>query len=216
MPAHVRGRAIGFCVASISAIGVLATTVVWGTQKINNKNQYVIPLAVQAACPVLFGMLTLLIPESPIWLAKLGKRDTARKILLTLRNNKAQVVEAELRSFEEALAVEAQTNTHTKFWDILHRDNLERTLTAGALLSAAQVGGQILVGTYSTVILVQSGVGNPFQITVIISCLQFLGTALGPLLVDKAGRRPVALVGFTILFLLELGCRSIGCRWSYN
>jgi MFS family permease len=59
------------------------------------------------------------------------------------------------------------------------------------------------------VILVQSNVANPFQVTVIISCLTFLGTIVGPTLVDKAGRRPVALVGFTILFVLNMAAGGL-------
>lgn len=188
VPAHVRGRAIGFCVAGIAAVGVLSTVVVWACEKIDDKRQYMVPLDVQAACPVVLGLLTLIVPESPVWYAKLGREDAARKVLMSLRNNKAPIVEAELRMFQQALATEAEKTQNIHFWHIFKRENLERTLTAGALLSSAQVGGQILVGTYSTVILVQSGVGNPFQITVIITCLQFLGTVVGPPLVDRIGR----------------------------
>ena len=172
-------------------------------------NVVVIPLAVQAACPVVLGLLTLLVPESPAWYVKLGKEDAARNVLMSLRNNEAHIVDAELRMFQQALTTEAERTHNIHFWHILNRENLERTLTAGALLSTAQVGGQILVGTYSTVILVQSGVGNPFQITIIITCLQFLGTIVGPPLVDRVGRRPVALVGFTILLFLNLAAGSL-------
>jgi len=103
--------------------------------------------------------------------------------------------------------VERRAQGH--FWDIFKTANLRRTLTAGALLCLNQVSGLILVSTYSTVILVQSGVGNPFQITVIITCLQFLGTVIGPVLVDKVGRRPVALVGFSVLFMLDIVAGSL-------
>lgn len=207
VPSYIRGRAIGFCVAGIAAVGVLSTTIVWGSQHYKDRRQYMVPLAVQAGCPAFFGFLTLLVPESPIWYLKRGKEDRARSILITLRNNQGDIVDAEIRAFKEALAIEAIDRP--RFWQILNKTNLERTLTSGTLTSASQVGGQILVGTYSTVILVQSGVGNPFQITVIITCLQFLGTVTGPPLVDILGRRPVALGGFSILLLLNLSAGTL-------
>ncbi|CAH0020335.1 unnamed protein product [Clonostachys rhizophaga] len=206
VPADFRGRAIGLCFAGVAAVGVLATTVVWGTEKIKDERQYMIPLAIQAAVPVGLCLLTFLIPESPVWDIQHGRLDSARRTLLTLRNNQADMVDAEITMYQ---AADERTQA-SNFWHILDRENLQRTLSAGAILSASQVGGQILILTYATVILVASGVGNPFEITVIISSLQFLGTVIGPFLVDKAGRRPVALVGFTILLLLNLAAGSLG------
>jgi MFS family permease len=209
VPVHVRGRAIGFCSAGVAAVAVAATTVVWGTQKINDDRSFKIPLAIQAACPVLFGLLTLLCPESPVWNIQHGNVDVARSTLMSIRNQQANVVEAEISMHKLAIAHDAERQSTVRFWDILRRVNLKRTLTAGALLSASQVGGQVLVLSFSTVILVQSGVGNPFQVTVIITCLQFLGTLVGPVLVDKLGRRIVALWGFSILFVLNLSAGSL-------
>ncbi|KIW85635.1 hypothetical protein Z517_01027 [Fonsecaea pedrosoi CBS 271.37] len=209
VPAHVRGRAVGFCVAGVGAVAIIATTIVWATERIDDERQYKIPLAVQAACPVAFGFLTFLCPESPLWYLQHGKLEEARRILMSIRNQKTDIVDAEISMYRITLEEEAEMRKQTRFWDILNRANLKRTLTAGALISASQVGGQILVGTYSTVILVQSGVGNPFQMTVVIACLQFLGTIVGPTLVDRAGRRPVALVGFSLLFLLNMAAGGL-------
>jgi MFS family permease len=96
-------------------------------------------------------------------------------------------------------------------WEILKPEHLERTLSASAPLCLSQVGGQILVLTYSTVILVQSGVADPFKITIIIFLLQFLGTLVGPFLLDKTGRRPVALAGFVVLLAIDIVCGILAC-----
>lgn len=209
VPAHVRGRAVGFCVAGVTAVSVLATTVVWGTQKIDDSRQYMIPLGIQAALPCGLALLTLLGSESPAWHVRHGRVVEARRILMSLRRNNVEVVDAEISMYQVMIAEEAARKSQTRFWDILNRANIKRTLTAGALISSSQVGGQILIMQYSTVILVQSGVANPFQITVIITCLQFFGTIVGPTLLDKVGRRPVALVGFTILFILDMAAGSL-------
>ena len=168
-----------------------------------------IPLAIQAAAPVFLGCLTFLCSETPAWYVQHNKIDDARRTLMALRNNRVDIVEAELAMHQVTVTTEEEGRKQIKLWHILHRKHLKRTLTAGALLSSSQVGGQILIGTYSTVILVQSGVGNPFQITVILTCLQFLGTVVGPWLVDTVGRRPVALVGFSILFILNMSAGGL-------
>lgn len=209
VPAHVRGRAIGFCSAGVAGVAVLATTVVWATQRLSDERSFKIPLAIQAACPVVFGFLTLVCPESPVWHIQHGKLDEARSTLMAIRNKQVDVVEAEISMHQLVASQNAERREKTRFWDILKRSNIKRTLTAGTLLSASQVGGQVLVLSYSTVILVQSGVGDPFQVTVIITCLQFLGTVIGPVLVDKIGRRFVALSGFSILFALNLAAGSL-------
>lgn len=208
-PAHVRGRAIGFCIAGSSAVAIVATIVVWAAAKVQSERQYKIPLAIQAALPVVLGFLTLLLPESPIWAMQRDQLERAREVFMVLRNNKVEIVESEMSQHQVTLMAEAQRHQKTRFWDILNRANLKRTLSAGACLSASQVGGQILVQTYSTVILVQSGVGNPFEVTMMISCLTFLGTLVGPVLVDWVGRRPVALFGFSTLFILNLVAGSL-------
>lgn len=104
-----------------------------------------------------------------------------------------------------------QTRAEIKISQILKRPHLERTISAGALLCLSQVGGQILVGTYSTVILVQSGIADPFKITIIIFLLQFLGTVIGPIFVDRIGRRPIALTGFIFLFAIDMIAGALAC-----
>lgn len=209
VPAHVRGRAIGFCVAGVSAVGVLATVIVWGTAQLTDSRSYMIPLGLQAALPVFLGLLTLLCPESPMWSLQHGQFSTARETLMLIRNNNQDVVDKELAMMQAAVVAEEERVKTAKFWHILDRANLKRTLTAGALLSLSQVCGQALVLTYSTIALVQSGVADPFRITIIITCLIFLGTLIGPFLVDRLGRRPVALVGFSILAILNLAAGSL-------
>lgn len=121
----------------------------------------------------------------------------------------SDIVDAEISMFRSSIAMEAERREKIRFWEILTPANSKRTLTAGALLCLNQVSGLILISTYSTVGLVQSGVANPFQITIIITCLQFLGIVVGPIFVDKIGRRPVAMTGFCILLILDIIAGSL-------
>jgi len=78
--------------------------------------------------------------------------------------------------------------SEVKTIEIFKPTHLKQTMAAGALVSLSQVGGQILTLTYSTVILVQSGVADPFKITILILLLLFLGAIVGSILVDKFDR----------------------------
>ena len=118
-------------------------------------------------------------------------------------------LDTELISLKSALGDMQSRKTLSKPWDILRPENLRRTLTAGAFESSSEVSGSVLMGTYATVVLAQSGVSDPFRITILISCLQFLGTLVGPVLVDKIGRRPLVLIDLTIICTLNLAAGSL-------
>ncbi|KIX03489.1 uncharacterized protein Z518_07042 [Rhinocladiella mackenziei CBS 650.93] len=208
VPSHARARAIASALIGSSAVSVIAATVVWATEKINDNRQYTIPFTIQVVVPATLAVLTLFVTESPTWLALRGRMDDARCALKTIRNNNMDLIEAEMRALL-ALVENAKAREDVHFWDILSKPNIKRTLIAGASLSVSQVGGQILVLLYSTVMLVQSGVEDPFLITVIIYLAYFLGGCVGPILLDKVGRRPTALGGFTILFLLDIAIAGL-------
>jgi MFS family permease len=188
VPAELRARAVGLTIAGSYAAQVISTVVVWGTAKISDKRQYIIPLAIQAAAPVLLLILTFFITESPIWLLSRNRVEEAKRTLTALRGGNAALAETEAVSAMVALQTNDERRAGVKPWEILRRENLERTLSSAALLCLSQVGGQILDSTYATVILVQSGVADPFKITVLIALLAFAGTLIGPVLVDKVGR----------------------------
>jgi hypothetical protein len=211
VPAQLRARAVGFTVAGSGAVSVIATVVVWGSEKLADKRQYMIPLGIQALAPVILLFLSLFLTESPTWLLMHGRGEEAKRNLTSLRGGDAALAEAELGVVMVTLRSNDERRGSVKWWEILKPENLERTICSAALLCLSQVGGQILVGTYSTVILVQSGVADPFKITIIIFLLQFAGTLVGPLLLDKLGRRTVALPGYIFLLILDIAAGAIAC-----
>lgn len=151
--------------------------------------------------PGLLCILSLFLTESPFLLLSKGNHERARQNLVLLRGGNVQLAEAELKMQELAIASSAeQAKSQQKWTNMFNRKNFERSLTASAFISVSQVCGQALAGghrtrfliptkanhrstgTYSTVILVQSGVGDAFQITILIFTLQFFGTLVGPFL----------------------------------
>ena len=202
---------MGFTVATASLTGVVATVIVWGTEKIPDKRQYIIPLAIQAAAPGSFFLLSLVLSESPMWLLSKGRVDEARKVLASLRTNDIALVETEIFIAQTAQVQQMSGPANVKWWEILRKSQLERTLVSGAGLCLGEASGQILTATYSTVLLVQSGVSDPFRITVILFVINFLGTIVGPFCLDRIGRRPIALGGCVVLFLIDTAAGGLAC-----
>ena len=208
VPPHVRGRAVGLCVTLWPIVSILATTLVWRTEKLHSRLQYRIPLAIQVALAAIAGCLTFWICESPTWHLFHDRPDHAKDLLMKLRGMNEQIVLVEIEGLKEVMVRQKETQRQTKIWDIFRQGNLKRTLTAGAYQPLSMVSGSVLAQTYSTVILVQSGVVNAFEVTILISCLLFLGQICGLLLVDEVGRRPLVLCGLSVLCVLNI---VVGC-----
>lgn len=101
------------------------------------------------------------------------------------------------------------SDVKVSFWEIFSKKHLQRTLTAGSFYSLNQISGIILSTTYSTVFLSGIGIGDPFTLTVIASCCTLAGTIAAPFMLDRAGRRPTALTGMSVLFIIDLAAGGL-------
>ncbi|KAK9371606.1 general substrate transporter [Lipomyces chichibuensis] len=203
VPAFMRGRAVASQNIFTIFSGVIATIVVNATSTIKGKKSYMIPLAVQCALPIILIPLTIVLPESPVWLVSQGRLEHARHSLRKLRGFSDEEVDKELEQIKRSELAEREIGKDAKFWELFNRQNLKRTLTASSLFSMNQVSGIILSTTYATIFLEEIGAGNPFHLTVAASCCQLAGAMIGPFIVDSAGRRPVALIGMTTLMVID-------------
>ena len=203
VPAHVRGRAVGLAFAGSGASSVIATVVVWGSAKLSDDRQYRIPFGVQAGWAAALLVASFFLTESPSWLISKGRHSDARARLLSLRSGNEMIVEREMHSIAAVLLETSETKSTVRFKEIFQRENWTRTFLASSYLPATQVCGQSLAISYSTVFFVQAGVSNPLQMTILVFLLQFLGNLIGPFLIDRLGRRHVAVTGISILILLD-------------
>ncbi|KAL2005563.1 hypothetical protein VTN00DRAFT_10056 [Thermoascus crustaceus] len=203
VPARMRGRSVtSINILSLLA-GVVGTIVVYGTHKIEGRESYMIPLAIQVILPVILIPLTLFLPESPQWLVAKKRMDQARTNLRKLRGFSDAQVDHELRIMQLCEENERQLSANVRFWEIFNRQNLKRTLTAGSFYSLNQISGIILSTTYTTVFLTELGIGDAFSFTVIASCCTLAGTMAAPFVIDHTGRRPTALVGMSVLMVID-------------
>ena len=204
VPASIRGATVTSMNILNLVAGVISTFTVYGTQHRSDALSYQIPLAVQFALPAILIPLTLFIPESPQWYISKGRMDEARANLRKLRAFSDAEVDDELRVMKLSEENERLLTADVKFWDIFNKENIRRTITAGSIYSFNQCSGIILSTTYATVFLTQIGAGDPFTLTVISSVCVLAGTILAPFVIDRVGRRPLALIGMSLLLIIDI------------
>ena len=147
-------------------------------------------LACEAIPAVLFLFLLFPIPESPRWLIQVGREEKARHILN--RVGGGEHAEVEIAAVKNVLAQEE--GTLRELFSPHYRLPL---LIAFVLTIGAQFSGINSIMYYSTEIF-KNATGNAnaaFTASVWIGLINFLATFGAILFVDKAGRKPLLLLG---------------------
>jgi SP family sugar:H+ symporter-like MFS transporter len=97
------------------------------------RNAYIVPLGIVYIVPGVIAIGLFFIPESPRWLAGMGRTDQAEKSLKWLRPQGWSVAE-ELAEMEAALAAEAQIQSSLGFMSMF-KDRIDRRRTVVAVLA---------------------------------------------------------------------------------
>lgn len=212
VPVSIRGRVVA-CINIMNLLsGVVATCVVFGTSTRTDALSYEVPLAVQCALPALLIPPTAILPESPQWLIGKDKFDQALSALRKLRGNSDAEVADELRVMRLCQDNERSLVNDVSFWNIFDRQNIKRTITAGSFFSFNQISGVFLSTTYATVFLQDINVASPFALTIIAACCTLAGCCIAPLVIERLGRRPLAMSGMGMLFILDVIAGGLAFR----
>ena len=146
---------------------------------------------------VLFVIGSFMVAESPRWLFRHGKRDSALAALLRSRTSEQATLE--LAEMEQAAAAEkAQTSTGAKVKEsLLRRKYVIPFVLACVILACNQATGVNSIIGYNANILLQSGLSDvqAHWGYVLFTIVNFLMTIGGILLVDRKGRKFLLSVG---------------------
>jgi len=173
-------------------------------------------LAVEALPAFAFIALLFPIPESPKWLIQAGREQEARRTLE--RVGGPAYADAEVAAVNEVLAQEEGT-----FAELFSRDYRRPLIIAVFIMLASQFSGINVVIYYSTDIF-KAATGSSdaaFTSSVWIGLVNVLATFIAILFVDKAGRKPLLLIGnaIQVIGLVTVGTstrstRIPRCSWG--
>ncbi|MFD7220349.1 sugar porter family MFS transporter [Streptomyces sp. NPDC059892] len=202
-PAAYRGRlgsfqqaaiVIGIAVSQLVNFGILQLADGDQRGKLLGLEAWQWMLGVMVVPALLYGLLSLAIPESPRYLISVGKVDRARKVLAEVEN-KGVDLDARIAEIDHAMRREHKS----AFKDLKgSRFYFLPIVWVGIGLSMFQQLVGINVAFYYSATLWQSVGINPsssFFYSFTTSIVNIIGTVIAMVLVDKVGRKPLALVG---------------------
>jgi sugar porter (SP) family MFS transporter len=202
-PPAYRGRLGSFQQAAI-VIGIAVSQLVnWGLLnaaggdqrgKLMGLEAWQVMLGVMVIPAVLYGLLSLAIPESPRFLISVGRRERAREILAEVEGESTDL-DARVTEIEHAMNSEHKST----FKDLLGGGFFFKPIVwIGIGLSVFQQFVGINVAFYYSSTLWQSVGVDPtdsFFYSFTTSIINIVGTVIAMIFVDRIGRKPLALIG---------------------
>ncbi|MEM6671780.1 MAG: sugar porter family MFS transporter [Planctomycetota bacterium] len=158
-------------------------------------------LGVEAIPAILYFSFLSIVPRSPRWLAMRGREDEARAVLT--RTSGEEGAEAALAEVRAALASD---EGHAGPGELLQR-RMRLVMTIGLGLGFfQQITGINAVFYYSTTIFSLTGVGRDAALAqaILVGLVNVAFTLIAMRLIDRAGRKPLLLVGTAVMTLALL------------
>jgi len=149
-------------------------------------------LAMEAVPALLFIILLFTVPESPRWLANHGHEAEARDVLARIGGNQ--------HANREMLAIQDAMKEEGRFSELFTARYYKPLLIAVVLMAGSQFCGINAIIYYSTKIFETSGAlkNAAFTSTVWVGLVNLLFTFVAIAFVDRAGRRPLLLIGTAV------------------
>ncbi|XP_068659705.1 sugar transporter ERD6-like 16 [Aristolochia californica] len=152
---------------------------------------------------LLFGLC--FIPESPRWLAKVGQQKEFELALRRLRGRNADISHemAEIKDY----IVTLESLPKARIQDLFQGRYARSVIVGVGLMVFQQFSGINGILFYASETFVQAGFSSGKLGTIAMGLVQIPVTALGALLMDKTGRRPLLMMSATGA---SLGCLMTG------
>ncbi|WVF65292.1 hypothetical protein IAT40_000016 [Kwoniella sp. CBS 6097] len=202
-PPRFRGLVTGsfqLCV-TLGIWGVAMTN--WGMSSYAGDISWRIPVALQMVWAAALFVGFLLSPESPRFLAKKGKWDHCRKNLANLRGLPMDHpdIDAEMIEVREKTIKDQEIGDASYLECFSTKDRiLWRTMIGVFVQIGQQITGINFFFSYGVQFAQTAGLDNTYIFQIILASVNVAMSFPGILAVDRAGRRPVLLVGGALMF----------------
>ncbi|WP_225447109.1 sugar porter family MFS transporter [Streptacidiphilus sp. PB12-B1b] len=201
-PPAVRGRLASFQQAAI-VLGIFISQLVnyalnqgaggSPNDKIAGIQAWQWMLGVETIPALIYFLMSFAIPESPRFLIASGRTDRARSVLTDIEDPGTDI-DGRIEEIRTVISTEHKSS----FKDLLNGRNLKAIVWIGIGASVFQQFVGINVIFYYSSLLWQSvgiNASNSLLISVSTSLVNIVGTVIAVVLVDRVGRRPLALTG---------------------
>lgn len=194
-PSAIRGRLLSFDAVTYGIGALAAYGVCLLFEPVPDGWRYM--FAVVALPATLYGLLLLALPESPRWLAAVGKPGAARRMLARLAERDADRVLSVLRDGETAPGAAS--------WRALRGPEARPPVTLGlALMFLLVFCGWDMILFYAPTLLLEIGFEDTtvsFVATLGLGAVFLAMTIVSLSLIDRVGRRPLMLSGLLVMGL---------------
>lgn len=207
-PPQARGWIVSLFQLAVTA-GILAAYVVDYALAGIGGWRWMLGLAVAPA--LVFGTGMFFLPETPRWLMRSGQHEIARRVLLRIRDSAD--VDLEITEIQTSLAEQTQRGTWS---DLLHQHIRPALIVGLGLAVFQQITGINTVIYYAPKILQSAGftsASGAILATAGVGVVNFAMTIVAMFLVDRAGRRPLLLVGVAGM-TVTLAALALSFRFS--
>jgi len=214
-PKWIRGVIVGSYQFAITIGLLLAAIVDNATKGRNDSGSYRIPIAVQFAWSIILVVGMFILPETPRYLIRQSKYEKAAKALSKIRRLPVdhEAIVAELGEVQANHEYEMSLGK-SSYIDCFRGGMLKRQLTGCGLQALQQLTGINFIFYYGTQFFNNTGIKNPFVISMITSAVNVLSTLPGLYAIDKIGRRPLLFWGAVGMCVSQLLVAVLGTTTS--
>ncbi|XP_046719401.1 solute carrier family 2, facilitated glucose transporter member 2 isoform X2 [Silurus meridionalis] len=202
-PLKYRG-ALGTLHQLAVVIGILISQVLGLDFLLGNDDMWHVLLGLSGVIALLQSLLLPLCPESPRYLyIKLGKKEEACKSLKRLKGDYDMSKDiSEMQKEKE----EAMKESKVSIWRLLRAEQYRQQLFVALMLHLSQqLSGINAIFYYSTDIFHNARVAQPVYATIGVGVVNTFFTLLSVVLVDRAGRRTLLLIGLSGMCCCAVG-----------
>ncbi|KZF23905.1 general substrate transporter [Xylona heveae TC161] len=205
VPAPIRGMAVGTYQASLLLGGIIINSVCRGTSEIQSNAAWRIPQGLFYIVPTIVASGVWFIPESPRWLLVKGRPEAALESLRLLRGARPDYdPEEDLENLKISLSEEQNQGSYR---DLFRGSNRKRTFIAMGMNFFMQATGSPFTAAYGTLFVQSLNSLNPFDFSIMSSCINTVSSLVAIFITDKVGRRPILMIGsfLQIVWLFTMG-----------
>ncbi|CCA68995.1 probable monosaccharide transporter [Serendipita indica DSM 11827] len=217
-PKWIRGAVVS-CYQWAITIGILLSGCVnQATKDRNDYSSFRIPIAIQFVWAGILAIGMFLLPESPRWLIKKHREEDAARALGRLLSAPPTDpdVRVEIEDIKANLRMEEEIgqSSYADCFKMGPNKVLLRTLTGIFLQAWQQLTGVNFIFYYGTTFFKNSGIANPFMITIATNVVNVVMTIPAFWAVDHIGRRRLLLIGAAGMLVCEYLIAIIGVTIS--